>query len=114
MLLAAVFASPWVCQSQNLIDANSTVIINNSDYRIHYELKQGQNGAWNRISLDPGYKQTYRINREENLYIQVCTSTGDGQNGKNCVSYRLEQMKRYQLYWNDKERRWDVAEISNE
>lgn len=94
-----------------MLDENSIVIINNSSDQVNYELKKTLNAEWLSQSLEGNHKITYQIERDEELYIRVCTSQNEEEK---CVSYLLERLKRYQIYWNQNDRRWDVAEIKEQ
>lgn len=91
-----------------MINKNALVIINNSSSKINYELKRHVESAWQPYSIEGGTKITYKLKSGENLNIRLCT----GKNGgRECVSYLLERTKRYQVYWNRTNNRWDVTEI---
>ena len=94
-----------------MLDANSIVVINNSDQQISYELKQQWEAPWQAQTLDAQHKNTYSIESGKTLYIRVCTGEVSDDN---CVVYQLEKLKRYQVYWNQGMQRWDVAEIKEQ
>ncbi len=103
---------PLFCQAQfQMLDANSVVIINNSNQQISYELKQQWEAPWQAQTLDAQHKNTYNIESGKTLYIRVCTGEVSDDN---CVVYQLEKLKRYQVYWSQGMQRWDVAEIKEQ
>ena len=100
---------PCCCMAQfQMINKNSLVLINNSSSEIHYELKRSAEASWLAYSIDGGTKITYKLKPGQNLNIRLCTQVVDRQE---CVAYLLERTKRYQVYWNITQRRWDVTEI---
>ncbi len=94
-----------------MLDANSIVVINNSDQQITYELKQQWETPWQAQTLDAQHKNTYSIESGKTLYIRVCTGEVSDEN---CVVYQLEKLKRYQVYWSQGMQRWDIAEIKEQ
>jgi len=94
-----------------MLDANSIVIINNSNQEISYELKQQWEASWQSQTLDAQHKNTYSVEPGKTLFIRMCTG---GTTDENCVVYELEKLKRYQIYWNQGMQRWDVAEIKEQ
>jgi len=103
---------PLICQAQfQMLDANSIVIINNSNQEISYELKQQWEASWQSQTLDAQHKNTYSVEPGKTLFIRMCTG---GTTDENCVVYELEKLKRYQIYWNQGMQRWDVAEIKEQ
>jgi hypothetical protein len=94
-----------------MLDENAIVLVNNSANQVNYELKKVLDAEWLSQSLEANHKITYQIQREEELYIRVCTSQNEEDK---CVSYQLERLKRYQIYWNQNDKRWDVAEIKDQ
>ncbi len=109
ILLILIGLFPLVCQAQfQMLDENAIVIVNNSANQVNFELKKELDADWLSQSLEGNHIRTYQIQREEELYIRVCTSQNEEEK---CVSYQLERLKRYQIYWNQNDRRWDVAEV---
>ncbi len=62
------------------------------------------------FTLEPSFASTFRLNNREGCYIRIVT--GYNHNQKEEVIYFLKRANCYAIYWNGKQRRWDVAQAS--
>ncbi|MGH9970005.1 MAG: hypothetical protein ACREBG_19725 [Pyrinomonadaceae bacterium] len=77
-------------------------IINGSNSTtVTFSVKNG-NGAWSNSSLDPRKDRLF----SNTTHIRIITK----DNGKT-VQYKLEYGKRYEIFWNAAEERWDVVRL---
>ncbi len=60
------------------------------------------------FTLAPSFASTFRLNKREGCYIRIVTAYSSNQTEE--VVYFLQKASCYAIYWNSKQKRWDVAQ----
>jgi hypothetical protein len=93
-------------ENADLIKPNAFTIHNNSSNSLVFYFSYDGGKIWNEKKLGENKVYEYSINTLKKVMIKVPTQN------KGSVRYWLEPNRRYQIYWNDSQKIWDIIELS--
>lgn len=91
-----------------LLPAKSILLVNDDENSINLRFSLSlDNQIWKEFLIRKNSNEVYELGNNNAIFIKICTPPDK------CVNYKLEELKRYKIYFNYPESRWDLVWLRN-
>ena len=91
-----------------LLPAKSILLVNDDENSINLRFSLSlDNQKWKEFLIRKNSNEVYELGSTSSIFIRICTPPDK------CVIYKLDELKRYKIYYNYPESRWDLVWLRN-